>query len=574
MAFNIPFIKPKESAAPPSTNPPPPATPSPAAPPADANPGATILTPRAAIVSPRPGSLAAALKAATATPVVGASQSAIFKPKVSVVLKAPAEAAAAPVTPTIPEMPPDAPAILEIPSFDIISLLPEGMLLPDAAANPEFPAMISLDTAEILPQLATGRIQVPLSKLVASIPQELTNPEVFASGDTNIRIPLSLVIPRLPESVMAMPAGQVKQQIDASIQVPFAEHEKKSGPEEGPTTESPSAEIIAEPASTPMSEASAEEIPSASPVDPPPPEVAPSPMPAPVVAKASQAPAIKPLAIALPKPIIAPPSPLSRSTLSPGEATKAMTQGISLPTRPSSSGVVIKPPIPVAPGTLPKPMVSIPKIATSVPSESPASPSIPAPAIATTKQPPVGAPVPVTPPPTATAPKLASPASVPPSLVPIQPPLGSPPPAQPASVAASGSHPTLQQLLGLPEGTEIRIAEVPAQIQTKFGVDSVLVATEDGLPMVGAMPKGMDSNAWSGLGPQLFRSFTQRQEATALGSPRRCMLNLGKFWLTLWNAHGICMIFTHKGSVISQEFDQAAAHLVREIASRCHTPAT
>lgn len=307
------------------------------------------------------------------------------------------------------------------------------------------------------------------------------------------------------------------------------------------------------------------------------------PAPVPMVAKVPQAPMIKPLAVSLPKPIIAAPSPLSRSTLSPGEATKAMTQGISLPTRPSSSGVVVKPPLPIAPGTLPKPSVSIPKIATPAAPGAPVlpatEPSIPAPVIAAAKQSPVGAPVPVTPPSTATAPKLAAPPVPIPVLEapnPIQPPSGPPPPAPsaiPTPAVATGEVPTLQQLLGLPEGGEIRIAEVPAQIQAKFGLDSVLVATGDGLPMVGAMPKGMDSNAWSGLGPQLFRSFNQRPGAAALGIPRRCMLNLGKSWITLWNAHGIYMIFTHKGSVISPEFDQASAHLVREIARRCNMPA-
>jgi hypothetical protein len=195
-------------------------------------------------IVPRQGNLAAALKAAT-TPVGGGgaspAQSAIFKPKVNIVLKPEAALVLAPPpapvmeqVATAPELSSvsDAPATIEIPLAEIRQLLPENIFRPGVAEGASLPDMISLSTSEILPQLPKGRVQVPLSVILAAFPSDLIDASVAGSGDLKIKIPLHLIIPRLPESVMSLPKDQVKQQVDVTIEMPFSERRVRPAPVE------------------------------------------------------------------------------------------------------------------------------------------------------------------------------------------------------------------------------------------------------------------------------------------------------------------------------------------------------
>jgi len=238
MAFRFPFFKSKKPAEAPAS--PPPAAPD--VPPPPPPPAPEI----AQKIVPRQGNLAAALRAATATVGGGASpaQSAIFKPKVSIVLKPEASAAPAPPPPApvmaevvaAPELSPlpDTPATIEIPMAEILHLLPENVFKPGAAEGASLPDMISLSTSEILPQLPKGRVQVPLGTILAAFPPDLIDTSVADSSNLKIKIPLHLIIPRLPESVMSLPRDQVKQQVDASIEVPFSE--RRARPATPPAT--------------------------------------------------------------------------------------------------------------------------------------------------------------------------------------------------------------------------------------------------------------------------------------------------------------------------------------------------
>ncbi len=627
MAFRFPFFKSKKPAEAPASSPP-------AAP--DVPPPAAPAPEIAQKIVPRQGNLAAALRAATATVGGGASpaQSAIFKPKVRVVLKPEASAAPAPPPPApvmaevvaAPELSslPDASATIEIPMAEIHPLLPENVFKPGAAEGASLPDMISLSISEILPQLPKGRVQIPLGTILAAFPSDLIDTSVADSSDLKIKIPLHLIIPRLPESVMSLPKDQVKQQVDASIEVPFSERRVRPAPPQQlavprqPVPVEPR-KLAAPEISPPINPPEDTEVGGVTTLMPALPVAAP-------VAKLPSPPNPRP-----PAPV---PAPLSQSKLTPGDATEALTGNIKLPTKPFVLPVsrIIPPAVPAgtpasevaqAPQVktpspqipppsipslrLPKPptvAIPIPTIhTTGAPGSSsasaikpPHSSVVPAPTIKPSAPLPVSAPlklpsslsVPTTPPsetkpaseavssptppaesapvapvvPSAiTAPNVPKGTSIEDLLAPAAVPVPDTPPAPPLS--------PLHEILGISDGRELRIPEIAEQIRVRFNLLGVMIATEDGLPMAGSLPSGLDSNAWCGLSHLLFQRFSKNGKATRT-EPRRCMLSLGTSWLTIWwQDHGIYLIFVHHLETVTAEFEQRGAVLAREVALQC-----
>lgn len=700
MAFRFPFSKPKEPqltapAAPPplppaavprsDSKPPPPPAPAPVA------PASTMirLPPQAKTLVPRQGTLAAALKAATAQPPAasGGSQSALFKPKVNVTL---GHAPARVPTAAIPRLPsaimgtpssPGAgiPASIDFAFSDLAPLLPDNLVRADAPPD-TLPTSVSISTSEILPQLASGKVHLPLSLLTHSIPPESIDPSIASSGDVRIKIPLHLIIPKLPASAMSLPSSQSKQELDPKIAAPFTERGARR-------------------AATPPPSAPAETAPPATPAP-----VQPRPPRAPVPAPAKPTLTIRPptLPSAAPKPFEAPTTPAAGVgptilaptglKLSPGAVPKpasppsapapAAPVPTASPTPPSqlwAKPMIARPPLklasPVAPSAspprppaatpapsvpppLPAPSIPRPSSPAPTPAARPPVPAIP-PAAATPKPisippaPPAAMPAPAAPRPTATpmlppaalpramptlrspqptaAPRPSSIPPAPPAMMPVSaapkpvtlpgppavpasrpaaplniklPPI-SPPPLSPPSLSAPSlprsappppealvaarplprpktaamvppdtGGPSIQQLLGVPEAQTPRLQDVVEMVRQKLGVPGLLVAAQDGLPLAGKMPEGLDANAWSGIGPQLFRKFGQEGKVLELGKPRRCLLGLGPNWFTLWSEQGIYLICCHGIEKVNPEFDQASSTLAAGLTRFCKQHAT
>ncbi len=304
-------------------------------------------------------------------------------------------------------VPPDAPSSIPIPTSEILSLLPENILKPNAAET--LPNEIALLTAEILPQLPRGRVQVSLDTLLSFFPPEAVDISVASSGNIKIKIPLHLIIPRLPASVISLSRDQVVQQIDSSIAAPFPEQQV----------------------------------------------------------------------------------PVTREVLLPQNLLK---EEIAV--------------------TMAAPME------TSFP---PISPEV----------------------------------------------LSSPPFAVPKAQLISSVGNAFGQLIGITDGRRMRIQEVVEQIRTRFNFIAVLIVAKDGLLLAGSVSSGLDSNAWSSLGPQLFHKFGQEGTTYFFGEPQRCLLSVGNLWFSIFHDNGIYLIFAHRLEDFVPEFEERNRNLVREIAIYC-----
>jgi predicted regulator of Ras-like GTPase activity (Roadblock/LC7/MglB family) len=430
------FLKGKKPEATPpasgSTPPPPIPTPSQSVPP---QPTASAAFPAGSSkiskkIVPRQGSLAAALKAASSTMPAGpsATQSAVYKPKVSVVIKPQTPTPAPPGIPVLAQaspsgsmvLPANTPPSVDIPTSDILPYLPEGLIQSD---SPSLPATLAFPSTIILPQLATGKVQVPLQTVLALFPTELINQEVAgSSGDISIKIPLQFIIPRLPESVIALPMTQARQQVDENIEMPFAERSQR--------TAAAAASTVTPPVAAPA------------------PALAQPPIPTPAPAVPTEAAAQTPKAPSSATPPMVRPSPrLSESKLSPDDAIKALTMGLKLPTRPNLGGPKISQQF-SSPKLPPPSIPSLSKIR-----ETQLNPQIPPQEVTQTPIPSASSPVenePVAsavPPPTPVpAPQIAHPVAKPPS--PVTPPASAavpgtavPKPLLPSPKIASASVP-------------------------------------------------------------------------------------------------------------------------------------
>ncbi|MFZ4693973.1 MAG: hypothetical protein ACOYMV_02505 [Verrucomicrobiia bacterium] len=607
MAFRFPFSKSKEplptaSSAPPSL--PPAAIPKSSLQPPQlvAAPSSTMVRPlnQVKAIVPGQGTLATALKAATAQPppiVSGGSQSAVFKPRVNVTL-----GRAVPPATTIPRLPStnaetppssgsDAPSSIDFSFADLAPLLPDNLVLA-SAPHGTLPTTVSIPMSEILPQLATGKVQVHLSSITHGIPPEAIDPAIASSGDIRIKIPLHLIIPRLPASAISLPSSQSKQELDPKIAAPFTErdasHAATTPPADSPEAAPPTAPVQIQP------------LPPRAPVPPPskpvratPPPALPSATPKPFVAPTTPSAGVGPTLLApsglklpsIPKPPSPSPSPAVRPPVPAVPPISTTPRSVSIPPCPPAAM-----PAPAAPRTAIAPILSPAAAPRAMPTlRSSQPPAVPRPLLIP-PAPPAAMPVSVPPlniklPPirTAPTPPISAPSISTPSLpksAPLTPeaflaPKPLPRPSKVIAVAPPGKEePSILQLLGLPATQTFRLQDLVELARQKLDVPGLLVAAQDGLPLAGKMPEGLDANAWSGIGPQLFRKFSHEGKALELEKPRRCLLGLGPNWFTLWSEQGIYLICCHGAEKVNPEFDQASSMLAAGLARFCKQHAT
>lgn len=105
--------------------------------------------------------------------------------------------------------------------------------------------------------------------------------------------------------------------------------------------------------------------------------------------------------------------------------------------------------------------------------------------------------------------------------------------------------------------------------QQELGVAGLLVATQDGLPLAGHMPEGLDANTWSGFGPHLFRKLHHEDPALPKGKPRRCLLAFGDHCFSFWNEQGIYLICRHDLNQMTADFERDSAALAAGLAGYC-----
>jgi hypothetical protein len=542
-------------------------------------------------IVPRQGSIAAALKAATAPTSANASptQSAIFRPKVSVIIKPggatpTAPAPDAPAAAAAPEAVPasNLPASITIPSKELLALLPDHALIENASSHSALPANVSIPTQEIVSQLSKGRVQLPITMLVALIPKEIIEPSFSATEDVKIKLPLHLILPQLPESVMSLPSGQAKQEVDPNLASPFSERGKGSG---APQPKTPSMSAVVKPTVSPVavSEAGKPPIPTIK----PPSVVAPSPSlnPAEAAKASSQAmglpskPVLPPKSSVIPAPTKPPPIPPPTSIPKPHLPPPSIPP-VSAPATPPPQSEAKPPATPVIPPLkLGVPAVTPPPVETKPPAKASDSsvtkplappvippPNIPAPSIG---QKPVEK-TPVIPPPT--SPAAAAPAQVsgkplmPPPSIDQKPAEKAPeiPAAKPDDGAALKN---LSEWLGIPE-KDVKLPEIAQKVKEKMKLEGVLIATKDGLPLVTAMPGQFDVNSWSGFASHLFKKFGEDGHSLA-GSPKKYLLSLGSSWISAYDEKGIYLFLVHSLDVLTPEFEQQGFKLAKDLSQFC-----
>ncbi|MDD2710325.1 MAG: hypothetical protein PHV34_20270 [Verrucomicrobiae bacterium] len=610
-----------------------------------------LFKPRAS--APRPGSVPTIMsgnsteqtvlfkpKSATFKPVTPVSppppsdsggQTVLFKPKISVTLGAGAAPAPAPAAPVLPQ---GISPTVEIPLADLATLFPEQTLKTD---SPSLPDKISLSLADILSQLQKGRILFSLSTLTSLLPPETVNHEIVTANDVPIKIPLHLVVPHIPETALALPSNQVKQEINPSIQTPFSENRTRltesaaevpisppipQAPVQSAAPSLPAPKPPPVPAIPPASLKPLAPVPLAKPASAPP--VIPRPsIPAPKASVPPSAPKI-----ALPKPPSHPVSipgkspssaipPLSKSNLVPADAAKALTSSIDFPVRPTIRNAPLPPPpsapAPAAPPPTPpspplqptaRPRPPLPPIPAVLPSNLPPRPPFgitppsPKPVPPHAVRPPTALPqstaiAPPAIPPAIAAPTIPPPAPISAPITPasekipssLPPPVPAAPVATPPSVAPAPPAPApppqpepptpspLQQLLGLPADVPVLMRDVAEKIRVQLQIQQVLLATEDGLPLSSCMDHDT-ANAWSGIGAKLFRKCNQEASLSPLGAAKHCLIVLPSGCFSLWHEPGVHLILSHSLENLTPSLDETGAALTRELAAFCKQPAT
>src|ERR1043166_3129502 len=101
-------------------------------------------------------------------------------------------------------------------------------LLPDAAVNRrgaiEGTRFIRLSLKQVLPQLAKGRVMVPLGDILSQLPSELLASPSPYSGSEKIQIPLDCVVAHISPDRLQLPKNQQAVEVsEDEIPSPFTE---------------------------------------------------------------------------------------------------------------------------------------------------------------------------------------------------------------------------------------------------------------------------------------------------------------------------------------------------------------
>lgn len=107
------------------------------------------------------------------------------------------------------------------------------------------------------------------------------------------------------------------------------------------------------------------------------------------------------------------------------------------------------------------------------------------------------------------------------------------------------------------------------KIRTKFNYNGVLLATDDGLPIVSAVAKDIDVQVWSRLAPLLYRKWDTEEGASSLGKASRVIVSSGGLWFSIYQENGMYLIVIHPLSTLQKEFEERNQALINEI-SRQH----
>jgi len=121
----------------------------------------------------------------------------------------------------------------------------------------------------------------------------------------------------------------------------------------------------------------------------------------------------------------------------------------------------------------------------------------------------------------------------------------------------------------VPGGENLRLQDLVERARQKLGVSGLLVAAQDGLPLAGHVPEGLDANAWSSFGPHLFRKLHLEDPALPPGKPRRFLLAFGEDCFSFWNEQGIYLICRHALKQMTPEFERSSALLADGLARYC-----
>lgn len=126
---------------------------------------------------------------------------------------------------------------IQIAASSVIPNLPDTLVDPNKLSAAQVPEKFSFDAAILLPQLATGRIAVPLELIIGQIGGEITR--AGANKKEGIRLPLPEVVANIPPEMLTV-EGQVVQEIDPNfVESPFAEGKLGGKPAEVKIIEPP-----------------------------------------------------------------------------------------------------------------------------------------------------------------------------------------------------------------------------------------------------------------------------------------------------------------------------------------------
>jgi competence ComEA-like helix-hairpin-helix protein len=428
---------------------------------------------------------------------------------------------------------PDAPRQVSVRLRNLVALMPDRVFAcsrADLWRATDLDSTVPLPVEPMLPQLATGRVSLPLAIVIKAMPQSLFVSPLPPVANEVLPVPLDEIIPQLPAELFGGPAGQLPcdQPEDAVLDIPdpFAERRPQpvnaSATELSPVTEPPAepleavaappAEILEDDSFNIFTERTAAAAPAAAAV-PLTPEVAPEPDP--VVSEIEPvAPAAETVAAVEPEtptaPVAEPVAPAASSALE-AEGFVVDLNGCSAEELMRIEGVG---------PTLARRIVEYRNAHGRFRS--------------------------------------------------LQDLRRVPGVGRKTFRALTGTPPRkLNRLLGVAHDNELSLQEIVNLTGAQPGLQGCILAMADGMCLTGKLPGGLDVETVSAFAPQLFKKVGRYVRELGVGQVRRFTLFTDSQPLTIFQAGAVYMIVIHDRKRYSKTALQRCERISREIARMC-----
>lgn len=402
--------------------------------------------------------------------------------------------------------------------------------------------IVSFPKADILAQLAHGKVVSTVGVLRAALPESASRMFSDTSDDAEITLPLREILAALPQEALRKREDQIEEKLDLTFETPFArkaaEDAQRLAEEEEAARKAK--EALASPAQVTLAQPTPAQPSDEQPLaDSQPPgaqaDAGPVPLPSPTPPAAAAA-------APLPEPQSSP-SPVRPRPPMQFISKRALRLGSDVAPPPSQH----TPPSTEAP---------------ALPIEAPAQPAIPA-----LDAPPPPEPEPAPEPKPVAAPILATPSEPSPQVLPselttqVQPPepiAPSIPAAEPSIEVAPAdirspaefttdkveAEAALQEIFMTDEPMDAR--NVIAHILKLPGISGALLGTADGLKLAGSLSSAMNSDALCAITPSIMARLDKFAEETKLTNMGSFTLSTSSNLLSIFHQTGISLFIEHE----------------------------